>query len=60
MLIIIPELCVLFMDNAPYHSTYISNYQKSNCRKTEVQDCLRKQNVYFSPLETLNELRERP
>jgi len=59
MLKLIPEPCVIIMDNAPYHSMYINNYPKCNARKTDVQNWLKNQGVNFSPLETLPELRER-
>ena len=52
-----PSLVVL--DNAPYHSTLIENFPKSNARKADVQDWLTKKNIKFSPLETLAELRMR-
>lgn len=59
MLNLLPEPCVIVMDNAPYHSKLLSNYPKSNARKADVQDWLRNQNIQFSPLETLAELYER-
>lgn len=36
-----------------------NNYPKRNARKTDVQDWLKSQNIDFSPLETLAEVRER-
>lgn len=59
MLKLLPEPCVIIMDNAPYHSMYINNYPKCNARKADVQNWLKNQGVNFSPLETLPELRER-
>jgi transposase len=59
MLKLLPEPCVIIMDNAPYHSMYINNYPKCNARKADVQNWLKNQGVNFSPLETLAELRER-
>ncbi|KAL4119466.1 hypothetical protein QTP88_012273 [Uroleucon formosanum] len=59
MLKLLPEPCVIIMDNAPYHSMYINNYPKCNTRKADVQNWLKNQGVNFSPLETLPELRER-
>lgn len=47
------------MDNASYHSMYLNNYPKSNARKVDVQDWFKNQNINFSTLETLAELRER-
>lgn len=59
MLKLLPEPCVIVMDNAPYHSMLVNNYPKCNARKAEVQEWLKNQNISFSPLETLSELRER-
>jgi len=59
MLKLLPEPCVIVMDNAPYHSMLVNNYPKCNARKAEVQEWLKNQNINFSPLETLAELRER-
>lgn len=53
------EPSLIVMDNAPYHSTLIENFPKSNARKADVQDWLTKKNIKFSPLETLAELRMR-
>jgi arsenate reductase-like glutaredoxin family protein len=47
------------MDNAPYHTMLVNNYPKCNAQKAEVQEWLKNQNISFSPLETLAELRER-
>lgn len=59
MLKLLPEPCVIVMDNAPYHSMLVNNYPKCNARKSEVQEWLKNQNINFLPLETLAELRER-
>ncbi|KAE9521646.1 hypothetical protein AGLY_017942 [Aphis glycines] len=50
---LLPEPCVIVMDNEPYHSMLVNNYQKRNARKAEVQEWLKNQNISFSPLETL-------
>jgi predicted O-methyltransferase YrrM len=55
MLKLLPEPCVIIMDNALYHSTYTNNYPKCNARKADVQNWLKNQGVNFSPLETLAE-----
>lgn len=59
MLKLLPEPCVIVIDNASYNSTYLNNYPKSNARKADVQDLLKNQNINFSPQEILAELRER-
>ncbi|KAE9521640.1 hypothetical protein AGLY_017936 [Aphis glycines] len=50
---LLPEPCVIVMDNEPYHSMLVNNYQKRNARKAEVQEWLKNQNISFSPLEIL-------
>jgi len=52
------EPCVIVMDNASYHSVLSINYPKYNAIKTSVQKWLGENEVDFSPLETLSELRE--
>lgn len=51
------EPSLIVMNNAPYCSTLIDNFPKSDSRKTDVQDWLTKKNVNYSLLETLSELR---
>lgn len=59
MLKLLPELCVIVMDNAPYHFILVNNYPKCNSRKAEVQEWSTNQNINYSPLETLAELCDR-
>lgn len=59
MLNSLEEPSVIVMDNASYHSTIIDNFPKSNTRKADVQAWLTKENVCFSALENLADLRLR-
>lgn len=59
MLLNLEEPSIIVMDNASYHSSLAENYPKSNSRKADVQQWLRDKNIDFSPVETLDELREK-
>lgn len=59
MLLNLEEQSIIVMDNASYHSSLVENYLKSNSRKADVQQWLRDKNIDFSPVDTLNELREK-
>ncbi|XP_025191598.1 uncharacterized protein LOC112591881 [Melanaphis sacchari] len=59
MLLNLEQPSIIVMDNASYHSSLIENYPKSNSRKADVQQWLRDKNIDFSPVETLDELREK-
>jgi len=52
------EPCMVVMDNASYHSVHKDNYPRSNVRKMQLQEWLKENEVEFSPLETVSELRE--
>lgn len=52
------EPCIIVIDNASYYSMLAEDYPKANKRKADVQKWLEKKSVYFSPVETLCELRE--
>lgn len=41
MLKLLPELCVIIMDNTPYHSMFLNNYPKCYARKSDIQDGLK-------------------
>lgn len=56
---LLPEPCIIAMDNTPYHSMLLNNYSKSNTRKTYEQDLLKNQDIDFSPHEALVELRKK-
>lgn len=57
MLMNLEEPSIIIMDNAPYHSSLLEEYPKSNSRKTDVQQWLREKNIDFSLVETVDELR---
>lgn len=60
MLKLHPEPCVIVMDNVNVmdHSVLMKNHPKCNAIKAEVQEWLKNQNINFSPLETIAEIRE--
>ncbi|KAL4153109.1 hypothetical protein QTP88_000942 [Uroleucon formosanum] len=53
------ELCVIVMDNCPYHSVQVQNYPKSNDNKATFQIWLKENGVEFNSFETLSELQKR-
>lgn len=50
------ELCVIVIDNCPYHSVLVQNYPKSNDNKDTFQIWLKENGVEFDSFETLSEL----
>lgn len=50
---------IIVMDNAPYHCALIDKLPKKNARKADIQEWLCKNNIEFSPLETVAQLHAR-
>jgi len=59
MLCNLEEPSIIVMDIASYYSSLVENYPRSNSKKADVQQWLRDKNIDFSPVKTLDELREK-